>query len=878
MRRDEKHSINLYFKMIRFSSILLLTSFTFIFLFKKVNHAQIFFTISLNDDWHFMPAAPLLVPPKKDDLGQNIQSNGYSTQLPNTALNALYENAAIEDPFIGINEKRLQWLEKKDWIFEKVFDVDESVLSNEKIDLVLRGLDTYAEVSINDVHVLKADNMFRTWQGDIKRALKPQGNVLKIYFTSPITVEKKKVAEAPVDFPDVYNTTRPYTRKAQFHYGWDWGPRLITCGLESAELVVWNQAKIENVFIKQGTLSADSVQLQAQVTILATQKAEGFFEIVVNGKSFTQRAALTEGVNVVRIDAYIMHPKLWWTHDLGTPFLYDVDVKFQSKNISTEIGQGVAEYKKMRIGIRTVELVTDKDEKGSTFHFKLNGKPIFAKGANYIPQHFFQERVTPRNNLMTIENAIKANMNMLRIWGGGIYQTDDFYQTCDEKGLLIWQDFMYACAMYPGDKAFMENAQAEAIEQVQRLRNHPSIALWCGNNEINEAWHNWGWQPRFNPDQKELIWGAYQMLFNNILPNVVKQFSNSTSYWESSPSLGRYKNDSYTEGDNHDWYVWHDERPFEHYEKKIPRFMSEYGFQSFPAWSTIENFTEPDERELTSEVMLWHQKHPKGNELIRKYMGRDFNTPKSFKDFVYVSQVLQAYGIGKAIEAQRRAKPYCMGTLYWQFNDVWPVASWSSIDYFGYWKALHYKARDVYANVLISPVVDKNTLKVHIVNDSTGFLSTLSVESYDFTGRKIFEDTAALEIKTDTSAEFYNVLFKEILKDSATVQNVFVLLTLKQGETVLASRISFIAPPKDLKLIKQAIIKEINPTKGGYLIKLKCPVLCKDVILMAHTEGWFEENFFDLLPQQEKKVFYKTSALIDDFIKGFEIKSLVDTY
>ena len=871
--------------MIRYSSILIFSFFTFILLLTKVNHAQKISTISLNDHWHFMPAAALLVPPKKDDLGQNIQSAGYATQLPNTALNALFENGAIEDPFYGINEKRLQWLEKKDWIFEKTFDVDPSVLNNEKIDLILRGLDTYAEVSVNDVFVLKADNMFRTWQADIKKALKPQGNVLKIYFTSPVAIEKKKAADAPVDYPDVYNTTRAYTRKAQFHYGWDWGPRLLTCGLESAELIVWNQAKIENVFIKQGKLTADSVKLQAQVTVNATQKAEGNFEITINGKTFTQKAALTEGVNMVAIDAHILHPKLWWTHDLGTPFLYDVDISFQSKSLSNEIGEGNIENKQMRIGIRTIELMTEKDEKGGTFYFKLNGKPIFAKGANYIPQHYFQEKVKPQDNLQMINNAVEANMNMLRVWGGGIYETDHFYQTCDEKGLLIWQDFMYACAMYPGDKAFLENAKAEAIEQVQRLRNHPCIALWCGNNEINEAWHNWGWQPRFNPDQKEIIWSAYQALFNKILPDAVSQYANNTSYWESSPSFGRYNNKSYTEGDSHDWFVWHDEKPFEHFEQRVPRFMSEYGFQSFPDWATIESFTKPEERELTSEVMLLHQKHPKGNQLIKKYMAWDFRLPKTFKDFVYVSQILQAHGIGKAIEAQRRAKPYCMGTLYWQLNDVWQVASWSSIDNFGRWKALQYKAREVYANVLISPVVEKNYLRVHIVNDSVGFKSDLSIQSFDFTGKKIFDDTKTVEVKTDTSGEFYNVSFKELLKDSATAQNAYVVLTLKQGDTILSKRIAYLVPPKDLNLMKRDIFKEITPTKGGFLIKLKCSVLCKSVQLACNVTasgawqpGWFNENYFDILPNQEKVIFYKTKAIFDDFVKGFEIKSLVDTY
>ncbi len=868
-------------KMIRTSILIILSSF-FIVFFTKVNMAQNVISISLNDNWHFKPTLPILSPPTKEDLGRNLNPAGYPTYLPNSALNALRENAVLDDPFYGTNEKKLQWLEKQNWLFEKHFNVDLEVLKNEKIELILRGVDTYADVYVNDVLILKADNMFRTWQADIKTALKENDNVLKIAFTSPVNIEKIKAAQSPVDYPDVYNTTRNYTRKAQFHYGWDWGPRFVSCGLQKAELLVWSKAKMRDVFIKQVKVTPDSAILQGQISIQSTQKVDAKLRLSVNGTTFYQNAALTEGDNVVNIDAHILNPKLWWSHDLGTPFLYDVDVQLSFED-------GFSEQIKKNIGIRTVELVTEKDEKGAAFYFKLNGKRLFAKGANYIPQHIFQEKVKRADNLKTIESAVSANMNMLRVWGGGIYETDDFYQICDEKGILIWQDFMYACAMYPGDKAFLDNAKAEAIEQVKRLRNHPSIALWCGNNEINEAWHNWGWQPRFNPDQKEIIWTAYQALFNKILPDAVSQYTDKTSYWESSPSLGRYNNKSYTEGDSHDWFVWHDEKPFEHYEQRVPRFMSEYGFQSFPEWQTIETFTLPEERELTSEVMLLHQKHPKGNQLIKKYMEWDYQTPKSFKDFVYVSQLLQAHGIGKAIEANRRAKPYCMGTLYWQLNDVWQVASWSSIDNFGRWKALQYKAQEVFQNVLISPVVEKDFLRVHVVNDSAGFKSDLSIQSFNFNGKKIFEDTKNIDVQTDTSGEFYNVSLKELVKLEDSTSNVYVVLTLKQGDSILSKRVAYLVRPKELKLVKQEILKEINPTDGGFLLKLKCPTLCKNVFLSCHiapsnrgdaesVNGVFENNYFDILPNEEKVIFYKTKASADDIVRGFEIKSLVDTY
>ena len=854
---------------LRSTTILSLSLFFTIFS-TKVNHAQNVRTVPLNEDWHFQPIVSF-APPKEKDLGQNINPEGYKTKLPNTALNALLENGAIEDPYFRKNEERLQWLERKDWIFDKTFDVAEDVLKSEKIDLILRGVDTYADVILNDVLIQKTDNAFRTWQLEVKQLLKPKGNVLKFLFSSPVSKEKILADDALVDYPDVYNTTRMYTRKPQYHYGWDWGPRFVTCGVQNVALQAWSTLKIEEAFIKQHNLTRERADLEAQIAIQSTADTSVNVHVTANGKTFSQLFYLNTGANNITLDLEILYPNIWWTKALGTPFLYEIKIDIQNSG-------KIYDTKKIKIGLRTLELVTEKDGNGETFYFKLNGFPIFAKGANYIPENIFLERVKHEHHVRTIESAVDANMNMLRVWGGGVYETDDFYDLCDEKGILVWQDFMYACAMYPGDEKFLQNAENEAVEQVKRLRNHPCIALWCGNNEIDEAWHNWGWQPRFNPDQKDYIWAAYQRLFNKILPRAVAENAPQTSYWESSPRFGRYNDKSYTEGDNHDWFVWHDERPFEHFEKHIPRFMSEYGFQSFPEWKTIESFTNPEDRDLTSPVMLAHQKHPKGNQLIRKYMGQYFKVPKSFKDFAYVSQLLQAEGIGKAIEAQRRAKPFCMGTLYWQLNDVWPVASWSSIDNLGQWKALHYKVREVYADILLSAVVQKDTLKVNIVNDSLVVGGNLMIQVVDFSGKTLYVDGKDVVVKTNSSELFYSVPIKNILAEEGTLQNVYVLLTLKQQDKAPIQRVIYLAPPKDLTLMKLNIFKEITNVEGGFQIKLKCSYLMKNLCLYANTEGVFSNNYFDLLPNQEATVFYKTKAKFDDFAHSFEVKSLVDTY
>ena len=845
--------------------------------------------VSIKNGWHIRPTAAVK-PSRKEDLGQNINSNSYDTHIPNSAMNVLFENKAIPDPFYKDNEAKLQWLEKTDWIWENRFDVKEEVTILEKNELILRGVDTYADIFLNDSLILKTDNAFRTWRVEVKNLLKPKDNVLKVVFTNPLSIEAKKDSNAPVDYPDVYNTRRMFTRKPQFHYGWDWGPRFVSCGLESVDLIGWQGFRIEEALVNQTHLDKDSAVLKVDIVVNSTIEAQADVKVIINGKTFNQNLALKKGLNHVQSAVNIAQPTFWWSHDRGTPFLYNVDVLVEKTEnhavgqVNTEftspIGMGVAFDKKtLRIGLRTLELVTEKDVHGESFYFKLNGFPIFIKGANYIPQHFFQERVVKQDNIKTVENAIAANMNMLRVWGGGIYETDDFYNACDEKGLLVWQDFMYACAMYPGDADFLENAKLEAIEQVKRLNTHPSIALWCGNNEINEAWHNWGWQPRYNPDQKEIIWKAYQDVFMKILPEAVQQFSNKTNYWESSPRFGRYNDKSYTEGDNHDWFVWHDEKPFEHFEERVPRFMSEYGFQSFPDWQTIESFSDSTDWALESKVMLQHQKHPKGNALIKKYADKAFKQPKTFKDFVYISQLIQAEGIRMAVEAQRRAKPYCMGTLYWQFNDVWQVASWSSIDNFGRWKALHYAVREAYTGVLVSAKMEKDRVKIHVINDSLNEIKgQLRVESLDFTGRMIFSDVKSITVRADTSEEFYNVSFDKLLNKVENKNSIYLKLSfLENGQTV-ASSVRYLVPPKDLNLKKGVIFKEVEKVENGFLFKIQSPTLLKSVYLSSNTEGWFDHNYFDLLPNETRTILFKTTAQLDDVLKGFSIKSLVETY
>jgi beta-mannosidase len=558
---------------------------------------------------------------------------------------------------------------------------------------------------------------------------------------------------------------------------------------------------------------------------------------------------------------------------MGKPHLYDFSVDVKN-------GVSVLDRADIRMGIRTIELVTQKDDSGETFYFKLNGKPVFAKGANYIPQDIFQDRVSPGHYKKLLDDVVASNMNMLRVWGGGIYEDDTFYQLCDSRGILVWQDFMYACALYPGSGSFLKTAAKEALEQIERLRQHPCIALWCGNNENNEAWNNWGWQMNFNEAQRTQLWHDYQVLFNDLLRIYVERNAIGVPYWESSPRYGRANPKSNTEGDSHYWGVWHDEEPFDIFNKKVPRFMSEYGFQSFPEWRTIQSFTLPEDRVLDSKVMLLHQKHPRGNALIAEYMKRDYRNPKNFEDFVYVSQLLQAEGMRTGIEAHRRNKPYCMGTLYWQLNDVWQVASWSSIDYFGRWKALQYYVREAYSPVAALPFVDDEILKIYGVNDFPDTQTlTLQVRALSFEG-KVLSDVTQIDTRIipDSSRMIWQGTVKNIL-DKQKAENSVVEIQLKNatGKSVYR-RLFYLTPPKKLTLPKASVNVNVEPVNNGYQLTLSSERLAKNVFIGTEIDGFFSDNYFDLLPGERKTVLFKTERILDDPAKAFNTKSLVDTW
>lgn len=761
------------------------------------------------------------------------ETKKHKASIPGTVHTDLYENKLIPDPFYGANEKQLQWIENENWEYESTFSLSEKEISNENIELEFDGLDTYATVYINGKLVLEADNMFRKWIISAKNHLKKGKNHLKIVFQSAVQKGKEEALKLPYTLPE---KERVFVRKAQYQFGWDWGPRFVTAGIwKKVQLKFWNSASIENIKFSQVELNDKKAILEFTTEICVSEVKT--IQLKINEKLETFN--LKKGTNTVKMQYEISNPKLWWCNGLGRPHLYSFSVELFQQN-------KLLERNKLKIGLRTIELVQDKDDFGTSFYFKLNGKPIFMKGANYIPPDSFISKKSGSSYHETIQNARKANMNMLRVWGGGLYADDEFYNACDANGILVWQDFMFACAMYPGDEKFIKNIKQEVIDNVNRLQNHPSIALWCGNNENDEGWHNWGWQKQFNYSKADStqIWNDYKKKFHEMIPITLDSILSKEKniYWPSSPSIGWGRKESLTQGDSHYWGVWWGKEPFEMYKKKVGRFMSEYGFQGMPNLETLQKVIAKEDFNFTSEAFKNHQKHPTGFETITEYMTRDFPVPTSMEKYNYVSQLLQAHGMKIAIEAHRLAKPYCMGSLYWQLNDCWPVTSWSTFDYYGNWKAAHYQVKESFAPILLAVTENADGISIIGSNDNLEVKEGIvTAKLIDFSGKELWTASKECILDVERNTTCMQISNKELPKFKKEKTVLLIEFTSNQKKTIAYH---YFVKPKELQLEKPTIELKIV---GETIIELKTNTLAKNVYLEANS-AFFEENYFDLVP------------------------------
>ncbi len=804
--------------------------------------------------------------------------------VPGTVHTDLLANGAIPDPFYRTNERDLQWIDKKDWEYRTTLTIDAGTLAHDHLELCFDGLDTYADVYFNDVLVLQADNMFRRWTADIKPHVKTGENVLRVLLRSPIQEGLKRLATLGYDPPAVVDWSEigglgdkhlsMFVRKAGYHFGWDWGPRFVTSGIwRKLHLRAWSGVRIADLHIVQDSVSPLKAELTAVFEIVSDITGLAVVEIHSPTDSSVKAKAqiyLGTGLNKAEVKFTIVHPTLWWSNGLGDPHLYE----FTGRLATSHAG----DRRTLRTGLRTLKIVQKPDAGGTSFFVELNGVPVFMKGANHIPNDSFPPRVTRAVYQREVRSAVDTHMNMLRVWGGGLYEDDVFYDLCDENGILIWQDFMFACVMYPGDQAFLDNVRQEAIDNVRRLRGHPCLALWVGNNEIDTAWQNdvpgggWKWKEKYTPEQRDQMWTAYKAIFYDILPQVVAGEDPQRFYWPSSPLAAWDGHDVVRHadittpkqsGDIHYWGVWWGEKPFSIYRERIGRFMTEYGFQSFLEFRTIETFARPGDYDIFSEVMKAHQRSYIGNGTIKTYMARDYKVPADFRQFLYVGQVLQAAGIKVAMEAHRARMPYCMGSLFWQINDCWPVASWSSIDYDGRWKALQYMARKSFARELVTSWVEDGVVKIVVVSDRLkGRPATLSLKLMDFQGKVLKLIKRPLMLMGNSSAEVFSSAVAGLLEGAAP-EDVLLHASLGNDHETLAEDILYFRPVKDLALPAAKPVIKVKDLGGEFAIGLSSPVLVKNLYLNHdQVDGFFSDNYFDLLPRRPKVVRFKPARHI----------------
>ena len=819
---------------------------------------------------------------------QANRNEWHPATVPGVVHTDLMDNGLIEDPYYRLNERSLQWIDKEDWIYEVSFDAGALTRGYEHVRLEFLGLDTYADVFLNETQILTADNMFRRWAAEVKPLLKERGNVLRVYFHSPINKALPQYESLPYRY-EAWNDQAdnggldgkklsPFTRKAGYHYGWDWGPRLVTSGIwRPVKLQGWNELRLEDVFHRQTEVSSEAARVETQVEIEAAAPVENAVVTVSDGKRVlgSRSVQLHAGMNRVSVPFTIEHPELWWCRGMGEPHLYTF-------RTSVELGGRVLAGHSAQVGLRSVTVEKKPDAYGRSLRFLLNGEPVFCKGANYIPCDVFLPRVTRAVYEKTIDDAAAVNMNMLRVWGGGVYEDDVFYELCDERGILVWQDFMFACSVYPAEGAWLENVRLEAEDNIRRLRNHPSIAVWCGNNECNEAWFGWGWNTRYaeqgHPEWDRIIGDQLRRQYYEVLPEAVAACSPGTPYHPSSPWSRHEGTSENSEGDTHFWKVWHSRAPIADYNATRSRFFSEYGFQSFPEYASVLRFApEERDRDIESEVMMAHQRGGDfANMRIRQYLEDEYWPARDFRTFLYMSHVLQGDAIKTAIEAHRRDKPYCWGSLFWQHNDCWPVASWASRDWYGRWKAQHYFARPAFDDILVSPLAEGNTLNVRLVSDRRKTVrGKLRITVMDMDGALLSENTRSLTVAPNASRNVYSADISGLLHGCARNRAIVVAEFTTDGRRY--ANIGYFVSQKELELPEADIRWSVGPAADGYEITLSSDRFVRAVWLALDGNEHFEDNYFDLVPGVSKTVRVATTLSRSEFDRLLRITHLQQT-
>lgn len=802
-------------------------------------------------------------------------------QIPGTVLSGLLAAGKIKDPFYRTNEDATRALFWKDYVFTRTFDVDEKLLAQQHIVLVCEGLDTLAEISINGTFLAKTDNMHRTWKFQAKKLLHPGKNEIQIVFRSVLRFIEDYPYEAhkKINYiPCGSMKGNQLLRKAHSMFGWDWGPQTIDAGIfRDIYLQGYSHARIEDIRIHQQ--HAKNVSVQTSITLSESVPGQKLcVELSEDGadKPLQTKLCKTNADGVAAVDFVIENPKLWWPNDYGDQPLYIVRT-----TLLDEDGTSLESITR-RIGLRTLTISQEKDEWGNEFAFCVNGVKIFTRGGNYIPDDCLYTRITEKKLDYILESCRRAHFNCVRVWGGGYYPSDAFYDLCDEKGLIVWQDLMYACNVYDVTDAFAENCRQETYDNVRRLRHHASLGLWCGNNEIESAWDHWGDFQKETP----YLRADYIRLFEEVLPKAVQEADGETFYWHSSPSSGGcFDNpDDANRGDTHYWDVWHGQKPFTDYRKYFFRFCSEFGFQSFPCAKTVNSFTLEDDRNIFSRVMESHQKNDAANGKMLYYLSENLRYPKDLTHLLYASQVLQGMAIKYGVDHWRRNRGRCMGTLYWQINDDWPAPSWSSIDYFGRWKALHYMAQKFYAPHAVSMTLEDHRCHVYFSNESfetTEYSLTLSIRDLSGNVLETYETKGNSPAFSAIETAVVDICSWEDQKD-----DVFLEAVIHTKDQKVLKDMETLVPYKYLNLKNPVISTEAEETNDAFILHISSDCFAPFVALdFDDADVIFSDNFFHLTDKTVQDIIVKKEDILqghfenaEDFRKRLQILSLGTSY
>lgn len=818
--------------------------------------------LTLNGDWKL-----------KNDAGDML----CEVKVPGSVISGLYAAGKMEHPYYRENEYKVRELFWKDYEFVRNFTVSRELMEEDELTLTCEGLDTLAQIFINGTEIASTDNMHRTYSFSIKDCIHEGENEIRIVFKSVLqyinhySYKDNKVVQY---VPCGAMKGNHLLRKGHSMFGWDWGPQLVDAGIWRDIYIVGNSsARIEDVRIRQYHEENGSVRVKTEITMSEqTDKAITVTLMEKEGENLSFITAKEVSGNIYEAEITVEKPKLWWPNGYGEQPLYELGV-------SIEDGQTI----KKTIGLRTLTISQEADEWGNEFAFMINGVKIFTRGGNYIPEDAVYPWIKKEQIDYLLKCCVRANFNCIRVWGGGYYPSDTFYDLCDQYGLIVWQDLMYACNVYDVTDDFAKTVRQETIDNVRRIRHHASLGLWCGNNEIESAWDHWG------DFQKESMYlrADYIKLFEEILPKALREADDTTFYWPSSPSSGGCfdEPDSDKRGDVHYWDVWHGQKPFSDYQKYFFRFCSEFGFQSFPCLKTVNTFTEEKDRNIFSKVMESHQKNDSANGKMLYYLSENFKYPKDFKSLLYVTQVLQGMAIKSGVDHWRRNRGRCMGTIYWQINDNWPVASWASIDYYGRWKALHYMAKKFYAPISVSIQKTEDMVRVFLENET--FEAQNVVEAVLRIRNVNFEIIKEWKAKTNVDALSSKETVSCKLNTKLTSEdNLFIEAEVVLEDGTMLSDTETVIPYKHMDLPKPQITTGVKELEDSYEITIQSDVFAPFVEMDFEKEDViFSDNFFTI--SNEKPVVIRLDKKdirngsfegAEDLHKKLIVTTVADTY